>query len=128
MVHHAISRRNAGPNERADYANFLGAIPLGYELCLFVDHIDGAFGLTGSGLRQQSLNWILLAPRSQGRRIGTAIMNRVSTLSHQAGMNLITIAASHKSAPFFAKFGAIEISARELSRVRVRRGSVNLRS
>ena len=99
------------PNERVDYAEFLDASPLSYELCLVNGEIQGAFGLSENGLQQSSLNWILLNPNFQGMGIGSSIMNRISAVAHQAGVRLVKIAASHKSAPFFAKFGAIEIAA-----------------
>ena len=99
------------PNERLDYVEFLDASPLSYELCLINGEVVGAFGLSGNGLQQNSLNWILLNPNFQGMGIGSSIMNRISAVAHQAGVRLVKIAASHKSAPFFAKFGAIEIAA-----------------
>ena len=98
------------PNERLDYTSFLDANRLSYELCLVEGEILGAFGLVGNGLQHKSLNWILLNPHSHGMGIGSAIMDRVSTLARTSGVSLVTIAASHKSAPFFAKFGAIEVS------------------
>jgi len=98
------------PNERLDYEGFLEANPLNYELCLIEGHIAGAFGLIGDGLQHNSLNWILLDPRSHGMGIGSAIMNRVTRLGRTSGVNLVSIAASHKSAPFFAKLGATEIA------------------
>lgn len=98
------------PNERIDYAEFLDANPFGYELCLTEDKVAGAFGLSEHGLQQKSLNWILLNPHSQGLGIGSVIMSRISAVALDSGASLINIAASHKSSPFFAKFGAIEIA------------------
>ena len=98
------------PNERVDYAEFLDANPFDYELCLTEDKVAGAFGLSEHGLQQKSLNWILLNPRSQGLGIGPVIMSRISAVALDSGASLINIAASHKSSPFFAKFGAIEIA------------------
>jgi hypothetical protein len=43
----------------------------------------------------------------QGAGIGTAIMERVQKSSSSSG-SIVEIAASHKSAPFFARFGARE--------------------
>lgn len=72
-----------------------------------MDLIRGSLG----GISQEkSLNWILLKPRSQGIGIGSAIVGRVSGLAHSPNVKEITIAASHPSAPFFAKFGVIEIA------------------
>jgi len=98
------------PNERLVYASFLDANQLSYELCLVGGQIVGAFGLAGYGLQHKSLNWILLNPRSHGMGIGSAIMGRISNLVRTTGVTMVTIAASHKSAPFFAKFGAIEVA------------------
>ena len=98
------------PNERLDYVSFLDANQLSYELCLVGGQIVGAFGLVGYDLQHKSLNWILLNPRSHGMGIGSGIMGRVSTLARTSGVSLVTIAASHKSAPFFAKFGAVEVA------------------
>jgi len=41
--------------------------------------------------------------------IGSAIMDRVSTLARASDISLVKIAASHKSAPFFAEFRAVEV-------------------
>jgi GNAT superfamily N-acetyltransferase len=96
------------PNERLDYVSFLDAKQLGYELCLVGGDIVGAFGLLDYGLQHKNLHWILLNPRSQGKGIGSAIMDRVFALARTSGVSLVAIAASHKSAPFFAKFGAVK--------------------
>ncbi len=97
------------PNERSDYETFLNAVPAGYEVCLVGDEIVGAFGLIGSDPGCANLNWILLDPKSQGRGIGSAIMKRVVESARAAGIAVIRIAASHKSAPFFARFGAVAV-------------------
>ena len=101
------------PNERVDYAEFLDASPFSYELCAVNGEVVGVFGLSENGLQQSSLKWVLLNPNFQGMGIGSAIMNRISAVAHQAGARLVKIAASHKSAPFFVNFGAIEIAAME---------------
>ena len=95
------------PNERDDYLNFLDTSPGGYELCIANDQVAGAFGLIGTGTRRRSLNWIMLNPQFQGLGIGSAVMDRVTTLAVAAELEAVDIAASHKSAPFFAKFGAV---------------------
>jgi|TARA_B110000908_G_scaffold143221_1_gene172039 hypothetical protein len=43
--------------------------------------------------------------------IGSVIMNRISAMAHQAGTRLVKSVASHKSAPFYTKFGVIKIAA-----------------
>lgn len=95
------------PNERADYVVFLESEPSGYTLCLIDGEVCGAFGLIGSDASRRRLNWIMLDPRFQGVGAGRAIMERVALDATAEGVQTVEIAASHKSAPFFAKFGAI---------------------
>jgi GNAT superfamily N-acetyltransferase len=117
------------PNEREEYAAFLDDTPGGYEVCLVDGAVAGAFGLieeagrpgpgaeapAGSGLR---LHWILIDPAIQGRGVGTAMMTRVveaarariaSGEAPDTSVRVVDIAASHRSAPFFARFGAEEV-------------------
>lgn len=119
------------PNERGAYAAFLDAVPAGYEVCVVDAVVVGAFGLVdegagspgerapaegagpppgGAGLR---LNWILIDPALQGRGVGSAMMKRVVEAAAArlgpAGSGTVDIAASHRSAPFFARFGAEEV-------------------
>ena len=94
------------PNERSDYTEFLDSIPADYEVCLSGDSIVGAFGLTGDNSKYKSISWILISPDSQGLGIGSIFMNRAINLSRTAKLEHIKIAASHLSAPFFAKYGA----------------------
>jgi len=98
------------PNERTDYENFLETNPNGYELCFAEGSVVGAFGLIGDSTQRRDLNWILLSPSSQGLGIGASIMDRVVHNARESGVRIIRIAASHKSAPFFARFGAIEVT------------------
>jgi hypothetical protein len=58
------------------------------------------------GDNEKRLVWILLDPRTQGAGIGLKIMERVIYLGRTSDAELIRISASHKSAPFFEKFGA----------------------
>lgn len=100
-------------NERADYLRFLDASPRGYELCLIGENIVGAFGLIGSDASRRRLNWIMLNPRFHGVGAGRAIMERIAALAASEGVEVVDIAASHKSAPFFAKFGAVTTTVTE---------------
>jgi GNAT superfamily N-acetyltransferase len=95
------------PNERDDYEAFLDANPATYEVCIVNDVVAGAFGLTGDDVQRKSLNWILIDPSLQGCGIGSAIMDRVVAIGRDSGWSFLDIAASHKSAPFFARFGAV---------------------
>jgi GNAT superfamily N-acetyltransferase len=94
-------------NERNDYLRFLETDPGGYELCLIDDEVAGAFGLIGNDTFRRRLNWIMLNPKFQGLGAGRAIMERVSALAASERIQVVDIAASQKSAPFFSKFGAV---------------------
>jgi GNAT superfamily N-acetyltransferase len=94
------------PNERADFAEFLAPVPSGYQVCETDGRVVGAFGLMGDPPDHCRLNWILLDPAAQGAGVGSAMMGRVASAGRDAGVGVVRIAASHKSAPFFARFGA----------------------
>ena len=98
------------PNERQEYTLFLDQVPGDYEVCEIDGRVLGAFGLFAVEENVKALNWILLDPASQGLGVGSRIMDRVSRLGRESHTEIVRIAASHKSAPFFAKFGATEIS------------------
>ena len=98
------------PNERIDYEQFLDSNPSGYELCLHAGSVVGAYGLIGDGTIRRNLNWVLLSPKTQQLGVGSAIMNRVLNLARNAKLSIVDIAASHLSAPFFAKFGATVVN------------------
>ena len=99
------------PNERQAYAAFLDSSAEGYEVCELDGRIVGAFGLSFDEPGAATLNWIMLDPDAQGIGIGSAIMQRIIGLARRPGARTLNIAASQKSAPFFASFGA-EIVAR----------------
>jgi GNAT superfamily N-acetyltransferase len=94
------------PNEREEYHKFLDCAPEGYEVCEVDGRVLGAFGLFGDGEDAKTLNWILLDPQSHGMGVGSKIMERVIHLGRASEAKKVRIAASHKSAPFFSKFGA----------------------
>ena len=95
------------PNERADYSAFLDSHSSSYELCVTAGTVVGAFGLIDQSAGNSSLNWFLLDPNAHGQRIGSAIMERVVALAQRLKFSQVDIAASHKSSPFFEKFGAV---------------------
>ncbi|MEZ4588740.1 MAG: GNAT family N-acetyltransferase [Gemmatimonadales bacterium] len=101
------------PAEQADYRAFLATEPDGYELCVAGGRVVGAFGLIGDDPRSRRLNWIMLDPAFRGRGLGSAIMSRVLASARRAGVRVIEIAASHKSAPFFDRFGASPVRVTE---------------
>ena len=94
------------PNEREEYHKFLDCAPEGYEVCEVDGRVLGAFGLFGDGEEAKTLNWILLDPQTHGMGVGSKIMERVIHLGRASEAKKVRIAASHKSAPFFSKFGA----------------------
>ena len=95
-------------NEREDYREFLARNRVGYQVCELDGEFVGAYGLfdEDGSLR---LNWILIHPRFHGKGIGASIMNRILIEAGRLSIGLVRIAASHKSAPFFAKFGAVRL-------------------
>ena len=96
-------------NEYSDYADFLDTNPIGYEVCILDNSIVGAFGLIGVTSVYKSINWIMISPNSHGLGVGSLFMKRAISLANDHKLNHIKIAASHLSAPFFAKYGAISI-------------------
>ena len=94
------------PNERQEYEEFLEHASGEYEVCEVDGKVLGAFGLFVHGENMKTLNWILLDPQTQGIGVGSTIMERVIQLSRTSQTKVVKIAASHKSAPFFARFGA----------------------
>lgn len=98
------------PNERDDYVAFLDVAPDAYEVCEVDEHVVAAFGLLPDDTSSHTLTWIMLDPGSQGEGIGTVIMKHIIGLAEASQLRIINIAASHLSAPFFARFGAIETS------------------
>ena len=96
------------PNERSDFEQFLDAAVDRYQVCLVDGHIVGAYGVYPDGPDCWALRWILLSRHVQGQGIGTAMMTRIVAELRQVEGARLRISASHKSAPFFAKFGARE--------------------
>lgn len=94
------------PNERQDYEEFLKGVSGDYEVCEVDGKVVGAFGLIVDGEHSKTLCWILLDPKTQGIGLGTTILERVIQQSRMSQTKVVHIAASDKSAPFFARFGA----------------------
>ena len=72
----------------------------------------GAFGVLPEGADAR-LSWIMLDPLTQGVGIGRQIMESVREMARSRRAGRVHIAASHLSAAFFARFGAVE-SGRQL--------------
>ena len=96
------------PNEREDYLRFLTPVPAGYTVCVSDGGVAGAFGVFPQRVNSASLNWIMIAPEAQGLGIGSRIMALAVQQGRSMGAVRLQIAASHKSAPFFCKFGAVK--------------------
>ena len=94
------------PSERQEYEEFLERVSGDYQVCEVDGKVLGAFGLFDDGGNMKTLNWILLDPQTQGIGVGSKIMEWVIQLSRTSQSKMLRIAASHKSAPFFARFGA----------------------
>lgn len=98
------------PNERDDYAQFLETHASQYKVCLLDGHIVGADGLYATDADNRALHWILFSPAIHGFGLGSMVMSRVIDEAKASNASLLHISASHKSAPFFARFGATELS------------------
>jgi GNAT superfamily N-acetyltransferase len=97
-------------NERGDYSTFLDSRPEHYVVCMVGDRIVGAYGLYPVDRGGTALHWILISPSAQGLGLGSIMMSRVVDDVRGRSRFPLHISASHKSAPFFARFGAVEIS------------------
>lgn len=98
------------PNERSAYAQFLDSNPGFYTVCVHRETVVGAYGLTVyAQAKRGRISWIMLDPTVRGRGVGRQMMERAAQVGRGQGLAEIDIAASQKSAPFFARFGAVEI-------------------
>ena len=98
------------PNERSDYETFLNGSHNGYRVVRLDHAVVAAFGFrvqkkTGRGL----ISWIMVSPEVKDQGIGSEIMTWVREEARQQNVSIVDIAASHLSAPFFSRFGAMEI-------------------
>ena len=99
------------PNERADYEGFLDGRPDGYRVGEIDGRVVAAFGLMTTAVAGRCrLSWIMVAKEAQGSGVGRLIMTDVLRDAVGCGAHAVDIAASHKSASFFARFGALERS------------------
>ena len=87
---------------------FLEAAWEEYVVCRLGGRVVGAYGLLPQGTNGLVIRWILIDPRAQGQGLGSAIMHRVLGEVRSKGAEVLHMAASHRSAPFFARFGARE--------------------
>ena len=94
------------PGERGSYIDFLDKAADDYAVCMISAKIVGAYGLCIVSKGVLTLRWILIARAAQKQGVGRAIMTRALAGLRALKANKLEIAASQKSAPFFAKFGA----------------------
>lgn len=97
------------PEERTDYAAYLERVA-GYRVCEVESRVCGAFGVAPGLSGRAHLNWILIDPAVQRMGIGQAMMRAAIDGVSGIGATVLDIAASQHSAPFFARFGARELS------------------
>jgi len=96
--------------ERDDYLGFLETRPSDYYIGVINDSVVSAFGISSvSNSARSRLSWILVSPKFKGIGIGGKMINYAIQTALENRSAGIDIAASHLSAPFFAKFGAKEV-------------------
>jgi|TARA_B110000914_G_scaffold91874_1_gene80826 N-acetylglutamate synthase-like GNAT family acetyltransferase len=97
-------------NERNDYIKYLKSNPKGYKTLFSNKKIIAAYGFNiNKALGSGRLSWIIVSPSSKNNGIGTEIMESIKKTSLTNNLSTVDISASHLSAPFFKKFGYIEI-------------------
>ncbi len=97
-------------NEKEDYIYFLRINPPGYFVGVIESCIVSAFGLISEPDSSRGrLSWILVSTESKGNGLGAKMMNFVKNSAIKKDLAAIDIAASHLSASFFKKFGALEL-------------------
>jgi GNAT superfamily N-acetyltransferase len=102
------------PNERADFAAFLDQPAPPYIVVARESAVIAAFGVRpGDSRGRARLTWIMVDPAHHGSGVGRCLMREASRRAAMLDATVVDIAASHLSAPFFARFGAREQSRTE---------------
>ncbi len=97
-------------NERQGYQQYLASTQDIYKVGSIGGELVAAFGINIDSSRKTGrVTWIMVSPNMQGRGVGEAMMNDALECLRHEGLDTMLIAASHLSAPFFAKFGAQEL-------------------
>jgi GNAT superfamily N-acetyltransferase len=98
-------------NEREDYSNYLLNLADTYKVLISKEKVVAASGISELKSSNRSrITWIMVCPNEKGKGVGTKLMLYVKQYAHEIESVGIDIAASHLSACFFKKFGAIETS------------------
>lgn len=97
------------PVERNAYADFLQEISAGYRVGLSGGAIVCAYGLEPGAPGRVRLRWVLVDPSLHRQGIGRSMLYACIADARSRGARVIDIAASQKSAPFFARFGADKV-------------------
>jgi RimJ/RimL family protein N-acetyltransferase len=100
------SPESFAPNERAQYEAFFDEAGGWYEVYVADGRVIAAVGLDARDRNAAAVRWLVVAREAQGRGLGRAAMSHVVKDLRRRGIGELQIAASHKSAPFFARFGA----------------------
>jgi len=99
-------------NERLDYVEFLKKQPETYKVGLIEGKTVAVFGLDIEPKHGRArITWIMTCPSMQAKGLGSQMMSYAKAMAKDNKLNVINIAASHLSAPFFEKFGANKIRA-----------------
>lgn len=93
--------------EREEYVDFLDSRPGGYRVYLRDGELVGACGVTCDAGRAR-LSWILIEPGQQRTGLGSRMITDAFDVARRSGAAILDVAASQHSAPFFARFGAVE--------------------
>ncbi len=98
------------PNERGDFESFLSSPPGCYKLGLSQGKLVAAFGMEIDDRRGRArITWIMVSPNAKGLGAGSKMMHHAKQMLEDQRVDIIDIAASHLSEPFFSKFGATRV-------------------
>ena len=95
-------------NEREDYEQFLADAPAYYRVCVQDGKVVGAYGLAPEAESSRArIRWIMTAAAQRGAGVGRYMMRQMLAQAAVAEIAILDIAASQKSASFFARYGAV---------------------
>ena len=95
-------------NERNDYINFLETPSKNYKVGFVAKAVTAVFGFDIDTINERArITWIMTDPSAHSKGLGTEMIHYAKKMAREHKLKIIDIAASHLSAPFFAKFGAI---------------------